>query len=134
MKLVPAHKNCWSNKSRQRTAHLLSMSSIVASVERPISISLMRIVRSCGPPCHLWQWMQRVGPSCCGNGLEQGVTWKTAASDGGGAIADALGSVEAVSRHQRDVWHVLHVGSQVQGRVDRFLDKLQERLPTICRQ
>ncbi|SRR6266480_1748529 len=65
---------------------------------------------------------------------EQGVVWKTAASDGGRAIADALQSVQAVSRHQRDVWHVLHVGSQVQGRVDRFLDKLQERLPTICRQ
>ena len=65
---------------------------------------------------------------------EQGIEWKTAASDGGGAIADALRSVEAVSRHQRDVWHVLHVGSQVQGRVDRYLGKLQEQLPTVCRQ
>jgi hypothetical protein len=65
---------------------------------------------------------------------EQGITWKTAASDGGGAIADALRSVEAVSRHQRDVWHVLHVGSQVQGRVDRYLGKLEEQLPTVCRQ
>jgi hypothetical protein len=65
---------------------------------------------------------------------EQGVTWKTAASDGGGAIADALRSVEAVSRHQRDVWHVLHVGSYVQGRVDRYLGKLEEQLPTVCRQ
>jgi hypothetical protein len=65
---------------------------------------------------------------------EQGIAWKTAASDGGGAIADALRSVEAVSRHQRDIWHVLHVGSQVQRRVDRYLEKLEEQLPTVCRQ
>jgi hypothetical protein len=65
---------------------------------------------------------------------EQGIAWKIAGSSGGGAITDALRSVEAVSRHQRDIWHVLHVGSQVQGRVDRYLEKLEEQLPTVCRQ
>jgi len=65
---------------------------------------------------------------------EQGVDWKTATSDGGRAIADALHMVKAVSRHQRDVWHVLHEGSKVQGRVDRYLKKLQEQLPTVSRQ
>jgi hypothetical protein len=65
---------------------------------------------------------------------DQGVDWKTAASDGGGAIAEAVGVVKAASRHQRDEWHILYFGSQIQGRVDRYLGKLQEKLPTVCRQ
>ena len=65
---------------------------------------------------------------------EQGVDWKTAASDGGGAIADAVGVVKSTSRHQRDEWHVFYFGSQIQGRVDRYLVKLQEQLPTVHRQ
>jgi len=65
---------------------------------------------------------------------EQGVEWKTAASDGGTAIADALQQLSAAARHQRDVWHVMHVGSQVQGRIDRYGKNLQEQLPTVQRQ
>jgi hypothetical protein len=65
---------------------------------------------------------------------DQGVDWKTAASDGGGAIAEAVGVVKAASRQQRDEWHILYFGSQIQGRVDRYLIKLQEQLPTVHRQ
>jgi hypothetical protein len=65
---------------------------------------------------------------------EQGVVWKTAVSDGGSAIQEALHSLEAVSKHQRDVWHLLYLGSQVQGRLDRYQAQLQEQLPTVQRQ
>ena len=65
---------------------------------------------------------------------EQGVNWKTAASDGGGAISGALGVVKATLRHQRDEWHVLDFGTHTQGHVDRYLAKLQEQLPTVHRQ
>jgi hypothetical protein len=62
------------------------------------------------------------------------VNWKTAASDGGGAISGALGEVKASSRHQRDEWHILDFASQIQRRVDRYVVKLQEQLPTVRRQ
>jgi transposase-like protein len=65
---------------------------------------------------------------------EQGVIWQRAVTDGGQAMQEALRSIGAASKQQRDVWHVLHLGSQVQGRVDRHLSKLQDHLPTIQRQ
>jgi hypothetical protein len=65
---------------------------------------------------------------------EQGVVWQTAATDGGQAMQEALDTVKAASKQQRDTWHVSHLGSQVQGRVDRCLRKLQEQLPTVQRQ
>ena len=65
---------------------------------------------------------------------EQGVVWQTAATDGGQAMQDALDTVKAASKQQRDTWHVFHLGSQVQGRVDRSVSKLQEQLPTVQRQ
>src|SRR5437667_3699821 len=61
---------------------------------------------------------------------EQGVVWQTSATDGGQAMQDALRSIEAAPKQQRDVWHVSHFGSQIQGRIDRFLHQLQEQLPT----
>lgn len=39
-----------------------------------------------------------------------------------------------MSKHQRDVWHLLYLGSQVQGRLDRYQAQLQEQLPTVQRQ
>jgi hypothetical protein len=65
---------------------------------------------------------------------EQGVVWKTAVSDGGSAIQEALHAIEVASKHQRDIWHLLHLGSQVQRRVDRHQAELQEQLPTVRRQ
>jgi hypothetical protein len=65
---------------------------------------------------------------------EQGVVWQTAATDGGQAMQEGLSTIQADAKQQRDVWHVSHMGSQVQGRVDRFLNKLQEQLPTVQRQ
>jgi hypothetical protein len=65
---------------------------------------------------------------------EQGLLCERSVSDGGRAIQDALTQVQRLDRHQRDVWHVLHVASQVQGRCERALHELQDRLPIIQRQ
>src|SRR5947209_6308626 len=65
---------------------------------------------------------------------EQGLICERSVSDGGRAIQDALSHVQRLERHQRDVWHVLHVAAQVQGRYDRAVQQLQDRLPIIQRQ
>lgn len=65
---------------------------------------------------------------------EQGLLCERSVSDGGRAIQDALSQLHRLERHQRDVWHVLHVASQVQRRGARALQQLQDRLPIIQRQ
>ena len=65
---------------------------------------------------------------------EQGLICERSVSDGGRAIQDALSHVHRLASQQRDVWHVLHAASQVQGRCDRALHQLQDRLPIIQRQ
>jgi transposase-like protein len=65
---------------------------------------------------------------------EQGLSCSRSVSDGGRAIQDALSHLHRLERHQRDVWHVLQVASQVQGRCERALQQLQDRLPIIQRQ
>lgn len=65
---------------------------------------------------------------------EQGMHWETVVSDGGKAIADALQTVVPTQTHQRDVWHVLHRCQQVQGRVDRLVERLEKQASTVARQ
>ena len=65
---------------------------------------------------------------------EQGLTCSCAVSDGGVAIQDALKQVEQAPHHQRDVWHILHLAAQVQGRLERFVSKTEQQFPTIQRQ
>ncbi len=65
---------------------------------------------------------------------EQGIEWESSVSDGGRAIQEALTTLKASATHQRDVWHLLHLASQVQGRVERYLDKMQAQLATVVRQ
>lgn len=62
---------------------------------------------------------------------EQGIRCDCSVSDGGRAIQDALSQPHQQASHQRDVWHLFHVASQVQGRLDRALHQAQDRLPTI---
>ena len=50
---------------------------------------------------------------------EQGVVCKGSVSDGGTAIHEALQTTKAISTHQRDVWHLLHLAGQVQARASR---------------
>jgi hypothetical protein len=65
---------------------------------------------------------------------EQGVVSRGTVSDGGRAIADALGTTKALSTHQRDVWHVEHLAAQVQARLERVVQEEEERGRLIERQ
>src|SRR5713226_1134990 len=65
---------------------------------------------------------------------EQGLLCERSVSDGGRAIQEALDQVQRLENHQRYVWHVLQAASQVQGRCERALRQLQDRLPIIQRQ
>jgi hypothetical protein len=65
---------------------------------------------------------------------EQGVLSRGTVSDGGRAIADALSTIKALSTHQRDVWHVLHLAAQVQARLERVVQEEEERGRLIERQ
>ncbi len=65
---------------------------------------------------------------------EQGVVSRGTVSDGGRAIADALRTTKAISTHQRDVWHVLHLAAQVQARLQRVVQEEEERGRLIERQ
>jgi hypothetical protein len=58
---------------------------------------------------------------------DQGVVVRGTVSDGGRAIADALRTTKAISTHQRDVWHVLHLAAQVQARLQRMVQEEEER-------
>lgn len=65
---------------------------------------------------------------------EQGIRWQTTVSDGGRAIEEAVSTVTPKLPHQRDVWHVLHLCQQVQARLDRQVEGLQQRTPVVARQ
>lgn len=65
---------------------------------------------------------------------EQGLHWHTLVSDGGKAIEEAVSTVGQSSRHQRDVWHVLHAAQQVQARLDRLVERLEQQAVTVARQ
>jgi len=65
---------------------------------------------------------------------EQGVVCKGSVSDGGKAIQDALQTTKAISTHQRDVWHLLHLAGQVQARLERVVQEEEERWLVIERQ
>lgn len=65
---------------------------------------------------------------------ERGRRWHTTVTDGGGPMDAALRTVDPDGRHGRDVWHVLHVGAQVQGRLDRAVQRLESQTATVERQ
>ena len=65
---------------------------------------------------------------------EQGVVLTRTVSDGGRAIQEALRTTKAISTHQRDVWHLLHLAGQVQARLERVMQEEEERWRLIERQ
>lgn len=65
---------------------------------------------------------------------ERGLRWQQTVSDGGAAMQAACAAVDPEGRHARDVWHILHLCSQVQGRLDRWLGRLQAQQATVVRQ
>ena len=48
--------------------------------------------------------------------------------------ADLEATGQISEQHQRDVWHLLHVAAQVQGRLDRAVQAEQDRLLSTQRQ
>lgn len=65
---------------------------------------------------------------------ERGLRWLATSSDGGGAMETALRVVDPDGQHGRDVWHVLHLCAQVQGRLDRRVVQLTQQAATVERQ
>jgi transposase len=65
---------------------------------------------------------------------EQGVRCTGSVSDGGTAIHEALQTTQAISTHQRDVWHLFHLAGQVQARLERVVQDEEERQRVIQRQ
>jgi transposase-like protein len=65
---------------------------------------------------------------------EQGIVAPKTVSDGGRAIQEALRTTKAISTHQRDVWHLLHLAGQVQARVERVVQEEEERWQLLERQ
>ena len=65
---------------------------------------------------------------------ERGLRWHTTIGDGGAAIEAAVQAVDPTGQHRRDVWHVLHVCAQVQGRLDRRVRQLEAQTASVQRQ
>jgi hypothetical protein len=65
---------------------------------------------------------------------ERGLRWHTTIGDGGAAIDAAIRTVDPTGHHRRDVWHVLHVCAQVQGRLDRRVTQLEAQTASVQRQ
>ena len=65
---------------------------------------------------------------------ERGLRWHTTIGDGGAAIEAAVRAVDPTGQHRRDVWHVLHVCAQVQGRLDRRVAQVEAQTASVQRQ
>jgi len=65
---------------------------------------------------------------------ERGLRWHTTIGDGGAAIEAAMRAVDPTGQHRRDVWHVLHLCAQVQGRLDRWVKQTEARTASVQRQ
>jgi hypothetical protein len=65
---------------------------------------------------------------------ERGLRWHATIGDGGAAIEAAVRAVDPTGQHRRDVWHVLHVCAQVQGRLDRRVAQVEAQTASVRRQ
>ena len=63
----------------------------------------------------------------------RGLRWHATVSDGAPAMQQACRVVDPDGQHGRDVWHLLHTWSQVQGRVDRVVARLKAQAATAQR-
>ena len=57
----------------------------------------------------------------------RGLHWHATVSDGAPAMQQACATVDPQGQHGRDVWHLLHTCSQIQGRVDRVVHLLEDQ-------
>jgi hypothetical protein len=125
----------WLNKQRASTPRALALDEQYSSQRGKAYLNVVDVhsgqVWATLPPVEVdgeswivvWWYLQ-----------EQGILCERSVSDGGRAIQEAFDQLKRLSQHQRDVWHVLYLASQVQGRCTRLLHQLQERLPIIQRQ
>jgi hypothetical protein len=65
---------------------------------------------------------------------ERGLCFEATSTDGGAALSAALRVVDPDGQHGRDPWHVLHVGSQALGRLDRWVTDLERQSAIVERQ
>lgn len=63
----------------------------------------------------------------------RGLRWHATVSDGAPAMQQACSVVDPDGQHGRDVWHLLHPCSQIQGRVDRVGATLESQAVTAQR-
>src|SRR5712692_8348229 len=125
----------WMNQQQAETARTLALDEQYSSQRGKAYLNVIDVhsgqVWATLPPVAVdgESWMVVWWYLC-----EQGLLCERSVSDGGRAIQDALGQLQRLDQHQRDIWHVLHVASQVQGRCDRALQQMQDRLPIIERQ
>jgi hypothetical protein len=63
----------------------------------------------------------------------RGLRWHATVSDGAPAMQQACTTVDPAGQHGRDVWHLLHSCSQIQGRVDRVVATLEAQAATAQR-
>jgi hypothetical protein len=64
---------------------------------------------------------------------DRGLRWGSTVQEGGKAMEQACARVDPHGQHQRDVWHVLHECSKVQGRLDRQVAHLEAQTATVAR-
>ena len=63
----------------------------------------------------------------------RGLRWHATVSDGAPAMQQACATLDPEGQHGRDVWHLLHTCSQIQGRVDRVVATLEDQAATAQR-
>ena len=63
----------------------------------------------------------------------RGLRWHATVSDGAPAMQQACRVVDPNGQHGRDVWHLLHTCSQIQGRIDRVVTSLEAQAATAQR-
>lgn len=65
---------------------------------------------------------------------EQGLHWHPLVREGGKASEEAVSTVGQAWEHQREVWQVVHAAQQVQARLDRLVERLQQQAVAVARQ
>src|SRR5919202_2610206 len=63
----------------------------------------------------------------------RGRRWHATVTDGAPAMQQAWATIDPDGQHGRDVWHLLHTCSQIQGRVERGVQTLVDQATTAQR-